>query len=157
MAENIIPDSAFYEVIARVADGASLKGELDKPDAPFGRRTFYDRIAKDDAMRRAWDSARMDRADAIVDECEGIVAKVLNKELEPKAAQVAINMKLWLAERADPRRYGAKQTLEHTGNGSDFMSVLQRAQGKIQEQAKEAAKASDGSNVVKLESKGKVA
>ena len=29
----------------------------------------------------------MDRADAIVDECEGIVARVLAKELEPKAAK----------------------------------------------------------------------
>lgn len=71
------------------------------PNHPTYQKDFADKYAR----------AREDQADFKADEIEDIADKVINGEIRPDAARVAIDAKKWTASKLRPKRYGDK--IEH--------------------------------------------
>lgn len=66
---------------------------------------FSDKYARARADRADWRAARID----------SITAKLLQGEIDPGAARVAIDAEKWQAGKEKPKEYGDKQTVEHSG------------------------------------------
>lgn len=74
---------------------------------------FYDKYAR----------AREDRADWRASRIDSITAKLLQGEIDPGAARVAIDAEKWQAGHEKPKFYGDKQTLEHVGADGKGIAV----------------------------------
>jgi hypothetical protein len=59
--------------------------------------------------------ARDARADARSDRIDGYVVKMLKGEIDPQQCRVAIDAEKWQAGKEQPKRYGDKLDLNHSG------------------------------------------
>lgn len=152
MAENKIPDEAIYALMERVRGGEHLSDVLkEMGDArPISRAGFYKRVNANPEMKATWREIIADSGDVWAEKADATVKEMLDGKQDPHKAKVAIEHFRWRAEKANPQRYGQRQTLEHLGDQGSYLEALQRAQGKMDE-AKKAA------NVVALPVKGSVA
>ena len=123
-------------IIDRVAGGEALKDICTAADAPCARSTFYVEVAKAPDLAIAYDLARAARSLPIEEEILEITDRVLGRpgageKIDPRAAQVALNAKMWLLERMDPRRFGSRQETTVNEGKSSYVADLERAQGMI--------------------------
>lgn len=120
------------QVIEEVAAGASVTAITSATGFPISRRTFYRRLEEDRDLRKAFDLARVQRADAFADRCASIVEDMLAGRIDPKRAQVALNHLQWQAEKAHPARYGQRVALEHGEGQPTYLDALKAAQSLIE-------------------------
>lgn len=97
---------ALAELICeRIAAGESLNrmcGSDGIPDATTVRKWIFDRA--DFAARCA--RARVDQADALLEEMADIEADTLSGAVDPQAARAVLSSKQWRASKLSPKRYG---------------------------------------------------
>lgn len=153
-----LPDELFPAIMEEVRNGSYLKDAVAR--AKITKAGFYKRVNADPALKALWREIIGESADMWAEKADQIVQELLdpeNKVADPKRAQIAIEHFRWRAEKANPQRYGQRQTLEHTGDSESYIDAMRRAQPMI---LKPEAKKPDGeqteTNVVKLENKGKV-
>ena len=108
----------FVEVLARVANGATLKQLSVDPLMPL-RRTVQRWLDEDLARRPRYLAARRLRADALADET--LELSDSNKAiLAPQAVKLQVDARRWLAGKHDPATYGDRvevdQTITHTAD-----------------------------------------
>lgn len=128
---KIITRDILEHVIERVAGGESVRQITSADDAPCCQRGFYYAILRHPDLGAKFDVARAARSQSVVDEAEELAEKVARGEIAPQAGKVAIDFKLWLAERADPRRFGNRQETTVSEGKSNYVADLERAQGMI--------------------------
>jgi hypothetical protein len=66
-------------------------------------------------FRDNYTRARELQADYQADEMRDLGKKTLRGEVQPDAARVAVDVLKWSAGRRNPKKYGDRQHLEHTG------------------------------------------
>ena len=98
------------ELFEVIATGGGLQPHLAVKDIPYG--TTHDRIMRDPELRARYDAARYRRAAHHASQIERLVDEVERGALDPKAAQVAIGARQWLAGRMDPKQWGERQQVD---------------------------------------------
>lgn len=146
---KIITREILEQVIERVAGGESVKRITTADDAPCCQSKFYVALTRHPDLALKYDLARAARSQSIVDEAEELANAVARGEIAPQAGKVAIDFRLWLAERADPRRFGNRQETTVSEGKSNYVADLERAQCMI--------KAKPADNVVPLKKASDVA
>lgn len=123
-------DEYILELIDRVRGGESLRSVV--ADVGMSRQTFYNRLNDRPELRKIWEKALADCGDEWAERADDIAKQVLtDKNLDPKRAALALDHFRWRAEKANPARYGQRQTLEHLGGEGSYLDVLQKAQAMI--------------------------
>jgi len=137
------------EICERIANGESLRGMCDDDHMP-GRSTVFQWLAK--AQNRwfvdQYARAREASADADADTISYYAEEIAAGRIDPQAGRAAIDALKWSAGKRAPKKYGDRQTHEHSGpNGApipytDMTAEERRA--RIAE-LQERARAADGS------------
>jgi len=117
------------EICARIAAGESLRSACKKHG--LAHSTFRGWVDRDrGGLFEAYRVAREMQADAHVDLIMDTAMQVLNGEIEPNAARVAIDAMKWTASKLKPRTYGDR--IETTISGKvDFIATLQAVEDRI--------------------------
>lgn len=105
-------DAQFNQVIECVANGQSTAEGLRKISSSFG--SFYDLLDKQDYAEK-YARAKNCSAEAHASRFKSLIDKVENGEIDPNAARVALDGLKWIACKLNPKAYGDKQTIEHSG------------------------------------------
>lgn len=102
------------EVIRLIEDGTSETAACDQ--VGINRMTFRQAAFK---LQAASEYARafVALAENQINEIEKTIADMRAGSVETQAARVEIDARKWLASKLFPRRYGDRQTLEHSGAG----------------------------------------
>lgn len=129
MGVQVYTDEQMMELIDRVRGGESLRSVVAA--AGMARQTFYNRLDAKPELRKVFEKALADCGDAWAEKGDVIVDDMLAGKLEAKKAAVALDHYRWRAEKANPQRYGQRQTLEHLGDQGSYLDVLQKAQSLI--------------------------
>ena len=116
------------EICSRIAEGKSLVAICRDPDMP-SYREFMRWIAEDETIRQNYASAREASADANAESITDISERVLNGQVDPQAARVAIDALKWSAGRKQPKKYGDK--LELSGDKDRPLNITVRAFGDV--------------------------
>lgn len=103
------------EICERIACGEALKG-IVRDEAMPSERTVFRWLSTNDAFRQQYTRAREAQADADADAVSDIAARVLSGEIDPQAARAAVDALKWSAGKRNPKRYGDKTAVEHSGN-----------------------------------------
>lgn len=107
-------DEILATVIERIARGEFLT-EICKDAGMPSRQTIWEWIDADEALAtrcaraRAWAAVEDERAVA------ELARQVVAGEIEPDAARTAANMHTWLAKVRNPKVYGDRLDVEHSG------------------------------------------
>lgn len=104
----------YDSIFAEVAKGKSLASQLER--CGTGVSTFYAGLEKDKELSECYARARRHQAEAGQSRILEAVDRVLEGDLDPNAARVAIDALKWNAARMHPAIYGEKQQLEHSGS-----------------------------------------
>jgi AcrR family transcriptional regulator len=150
MTAQTYSDDFILGLIDRVRGGESLRAVA--ADVGISRQTFYNRLNDKPELRKIWEKALADCGDAWAEKADDIVNDMLAGKLEPKKAAVALDHMRWRAEKANPQRYGQRQTLEHKGDTESYVDAMRRAQPLIK-----AVEPTEDGKVVSLPVAGKVA
>lgn len=97
-----------------VAEGQNLH-VIGKLDGFPPRWRIYEWFKEQPDFADNYARAREDRADWRASKIDEVVAQMLNAEVEPNAARVAIDAHKWQAGKEKPKTYGDKQTVEQSG------------------------------------------
>lgn len=115
-------------ICERIAEGESLRAVCLSGDTPSYRTVMRWLAAGDKDLKSGLDSdlaafchnyarAREAQADADADRLTQIADDVLQGRVGPAEARAAADILKWTASRRNPRKYGDKQELQHTGAG----------------------------------------
>lgn len=107
-------DDLNETICQRIAGGESLVDILKDKGMPH-YSTFMRWVADDEQLRENYARAREAQGDADADKINHIALGVLSGEYEPAAANVAINALKWTAAKRQPKKYGDKLDLNHSG------------------------------------------
>lgn len=102
------------EICNLVSAGSNLHVISKLPDFP-GRMTIEKWMDEHAEFAAKYARARSNRADWRAARIDGIVARLLDADIDPGAARVAIDAEKWQASHEKPKSYGDKQTVEHSG------------------------------------------
>ena len=103
------------KICREVAGGSTLPRICEVAGMP-ARTTVWRWLEVSEEFRNNYARARTDRADARADKIDGIVSDVLAGKIDSQAARVAIDAHKWLAGKEQPKRYGDKIDVEHSGS-----------------------------------------
>lgn len=103
------------EICERIATGESLRAICRDIGMP-SRVTVLRWLNSDDVFVAKCARARELGADALEEDMAEIENDTLSGKLDPAAARVVIASKQWRAAKHAPKKYGDKQTIEHTGD-----------------------------------------
>lgn len=107
-------DDLNETICQRIAEGESLVDILKEKGMP-GYSTFMRWLSEDEQLRENYARAREAQGDADADKINHIARGVLSGEYDPSAANVAINALKWTAAKRQPKKYGDKLDLNHSG------------------------------------------
>lgn len=107
-------DALIQEVMDRVAAGEYV-ADICAEDGMPAQRTIWDWIDRDEEIRQQWVRARERSAAVEERRVAELAARVEAGDIAPEAARVAINARQWLAKIRDPRSYGDRLGVEHSG------------------------------------------
>jgi hypothetical protein len=97
-------------ICERIASGESLKAICESQGMP-SRETVYVWLASDSEFSDKYARAREDQADYYADE----IIDIADKDSDPNKARVRIDARKWKASKLQPKKYGDKIDLNHTG------------------------------------------
>lgn len=97
-----------------IALGNSLRSVVKREDMP-SHTAIYEWLAKYPEFAEQYARAKADSGDSDADKIEEIAERVLNGELEPQQARVAIDAYKWTAGKKRPKKYGDKIQQEISG------------------------------------------
>ena len=110
-AAALYEDPAFWhEVFETIATGGGLQPLCGIKDIPY--TTTWERIAGSPELKARYEAARYRRAAWHAEQIETMADQVQKGKLDPKAAQVAIGARQWLAGRMDPKHWGERQQID---------------------------------------------
>lgn len=114
------------EICERLACGESLRS-IVKDDGMPSIATFYKWLRENDELLKQYARAKDDGADSYADKIAEVADGALSGEYDPQAARVAIDGYKWTAAKLKPRKYGDKQSVDHTSSdGSMTPQVVER-------------------------------
>lgn len=102
----------WHELFETIATGGGLQPFCGFKDIPY--TSTWDRIAGSPELKARYEAARYRRAAWHAEQIEGLADQVTRGEIDPRAAQVAIGARQWLAGRMDPRQWGERQQVDVT-------------------------------------------
>lgn len=100
------------QIITMVSQGLTVPAACKILGAEMGR--FYVALTFDQETAQNYARAQRQRADAHFERIAEIAEEVLQGELDPQAARVAIDAWKWTAARQCPKKYGDKIQIEDT-------------------------------------------
>lgn len=114
--------SDYSEELARVicerlSNGESLRRICSDEDMP-NRNTVLDWAHDNPAFQARYVRARENQAEFGHDAMVEIEQRVLQRKIDPKAANVVLGNMRWRMEKLKPKVFGAKAELVHTGKVS---------------------------------------
>lgn len=116
-------DERFEQVCQRIEAGESVRSVLFGDNSPIGSELFYQILDSDDEKSKRYARACAVRADKIFDEVLDI-AEHTGEDHTPftgsnvvQRDKLRIDARKWVLSKLDPKRYGDKIDLEHTGPG----------------------------------------
>lgn len=123
-------EEVFAVILDRIMDGQSLKAVCDAEDMP-SRKTVYQWMAADPELGNRYARACEIRADQIFDELFEIADDGRNDWMERRQGEdkvwvengeamrrsaLRIDARKWALAKMQPKKYGDKLDLNHTGN-----------------------------------------
>ena len=124
---SVYDDEVVAELVLRIAMGRSINKTLDDPDMP-SRYEFWARMNKDQQFQtiiaRAREIQQDSRSDEIVD-----IADAATPE-DHHVARLRIWARQWDATKLAPKKYGDRQTVDHTGTITLESLVLEAHRSK---------------------------
>lgn len=108
------------EICERIVAGDSLASICREDNQP-SYRAVMTWLTKHESFAQKYARARVDSADSVADEIKDIANRVLNGQVDPQAARVAIDALKWDAGRKKPKVYGDR--LELAGDQSAPLTV----------------------------------
>lgn len=103
------------EICDRIASAESLKA-IVKDDHMPSESTVFKWLRDIEAFSKQYARAHDAQADTNADMVANIAERVINKEIEPNAGRVAIDAYKWAAGKRNPKKYGDKIDLNHSGS-----------------------------------------
>ena len=100
----------WHELFETIATGGGLQPFCGTKDIPYS--STWDRIVADPELKQRYEAARYRRASWHAEQIEKLADQVTSGELDPRAAQVAIGARQWLAGRMDPKQWGERQNIQ---------------------------------------------
>lgn len=97
-------------ICERIATGKSLKDICAEEGMPT-RETIYAWLREDSAFSDMYARAREDQADYLADE----IVDIADTETDSAKARNRIDARKWKAAKLQPKRYGDKLDLNHSG------------------------------------------
>lgn len=107
------------EILSRIVCGESVTSIAKDPTMPSYGVIMSWKIRFPDfgeMYRKAWSM----RADRYVDKLEDVIETTTERDEVP-AAKLKVDGYKWLAEKADPSRFGSKQEVSHTGGAVNIV------------------------------------
>ncbi len=92
-------------ICVRIANGDNIRAISALPDMPT-QNVIMKWIASDLEFKALYETARLARADARADEIDSLIKRMLEGEIDPQAAKVAIDSIKWLMAKENAKRYG---------------------------------------------------
>jgi hypothetical protein len=105
-----------------VAEGQNLH-RISKLDGFPPRWRIYEWFKENQDFADNYARAREDRADWRASKIDEVVEQMLNAQVEPQAARVAIDAHKWQAGKEKPKTYGDKQDLNIGGQDGNPLQV----------------------------------
>jgi len=131
-----IEEETCLQIINGIAAGGTVKSALEDIDPgevtrETVQRRFFAALAKSENLAQLYARAQKSRAQAQFERIGEIAEQVLQGELDPQAARVAIDAWKWTTGRQDPKKYGDKLQLETTDDKKQLSreEVLQQLAG----------------------------
>lgn len=130
-------EDLFSAILARIASGESMNKICSEPDMPT-RKSFYEWVANDEALRDRYAYAMSVRADFLFDELidiadtpeVGVKTKIddTGKTEETRGDMIEhrrlrVDARKWYLSKLAPKKYGDKVNLEHTGADGGAVKV----------------------------------
>jgi hypothetical protein len=116
----------FETIFGKIADGESLRSICRQEGMP-ATSAFFAWMAKDPLLQEQYARAREAGADADAEDVTDIGKRTLTGEFDPAAARVAIDALKWAAGKKQPKVYGDKAAIEHSGpNGGAIVQRVER-------------------------------
>lgn len=115
--------SLFNEMLVEVMEGLTIREICSGPKRP-AMKTFYEWVAENPELGKQYARAREISSDGF--EADIIhLTRIIDSE-NAAALKASFEMLRWVASKRAPRRYGDKQTLEHTGEGGGPVQEIRR-------------------------------
>jgi len=100
-------------ILSLIADGKSLKSICDDEELKLpSRPTIYEWLASDEEFSDNYTRAREDQADFYADE----IIDIADTEPDANKARVRIDARKWKASKLQPKKYGDKIDVNHSGS-----------------------------------------
>lgn len=156
------PIELWDSILDRIGRGEMWARISREPGMPT-QDALYKRMEDNADFKNRYEVALLRRADALVEENMGLIQDLLESDdvtlckdcqtavnqakvsgaRQAKKVELAVKNNQWLAERLDPRRYGAAVKVEHDDKRDGFLRVLRDAQPRIRQIAATEAKVLD--------------
>jgi hypothetical protein len=107
------------EFCAHIAQGGTVRQFCALPGTP-DKATIFRWLAKHEDFATAYGLALTWKADAFAEE----MIDAADSNIDPAKVRNMLSTRMWLAERLKPRRYGAKQSLEHSGEVKTVVEIV---------------------------------
>ena len=108
------------QICGQISEGKSLRSICKAKNLPSCSTVFL-WLSKYPEFSEQYARAREEQADAIADECLDIA----EHEPDVQRARLKIDTRKWFASKMKPKKYGDKQTLEHSGrDGGDIPFIV---------------------------------
>ena len=119
-------------ICEKISDGASLRSIL-KEKQPFSRSTFYEIVSENKDIADQYARAMVERQEALFEEiltiadtpCEGVETIEGSSGVTIRKADMVLHRRLqiearkWNLSRMNPKKYGDKVDVNHSGEISD--------------------------------------
>lgn len=103
------------DICLRVSNGRSLNSISKDKDMPT-KSTIYDWLSNNDEFSDKYRKATEQREDFHFEEMMEIADKALPESAEVAKAKLQIDTRKWVLSRMNPKKYGDKQQMEHSGD-----------------------------------------
>lgn len=120
--------AAFPDMCARLAAGELITDILKTYG--FTRDQFRWHVLSVPEMRRAWDDAREQSADALFEEAMIVARTPVDKELA-QSARLHVDTLKWAARIRNPRLYGDKAQLDVNVRTVDLTAIIRDANARL--------------------------
>ena len=107
-----------------LSEDVSMRRICEMEDMP-SRRTVLRWLSENPSFAAKCARARSEQADYLNEDMAEIEEKTLTGEIDPAAARAVLASKQWRASKLEPKKYGAKVTQEHIGEGGGPVGVIQ--------------------------------
>ncbi|KAF1698351.1 hypothetical protein CSC62_05430 [Pseudoxanthomonas jiangsuensis] len=120
------------EIIARIAEGEPLRQILRSDPGRFPRKSaWYNWCEADTELDRRFKAARDDGHDAIAERAMETARGRGDSSGDVQRDKLIIDTDLKLLAKWDPRRYGDKVAMEHSGPGGGPVQTVTRIERRI--------------------------